>query len=152
MGANRHVGAWGVALHSFEEYLHSPSLSQSGKSFSLQSLLHRWTKAVPGASVFELYQQPMGGPQMRSARSIISRWVYSREGVEGSEHRSDDDNSPENPFAWIADPLNTLQTAVHYAQPRAEAQGIVEVPSSTLRVNHYVNVMSTTPRCSCHVR
>ena len=81
------------------------------------------------------------------------------------------------PFAWIVDPaaclnfayvwrrgrkvdqllmcyhsenlcqVNVIQTAVHFAQARANGHKMIVLPKQTLRVNHYIDLGSNTTRC-----
>eukprot|EP00928_Gymnodinium_smaydae_P019636 TRINITY_DN17542_c0_g1_i1.p1 TRINITY_DN17542_c0_g1~~TRINITY_DN17542_c0_g1_i1.p1 ORF type:complete len:769 (-),score=100.16 TRINITY_DN17542_c0_g1_i1:109-2145(-) len=159
--ANRHVSDWVVVVHSFEEYLHSPSFSEiADKSWHddrhfnadgpLRRLVQKWTSAQHDVAAFQLFQQPMGGPRVLGARSVLSTWLRANGGSHGDrdqDRRADESHRWENPFAWLVDPLNVLQTAVHYAQPRADGQAIVTVPSNVLRVHHYVDLGSGRNRC-----
>eukprot|EP00928_Gymnodinium_smaydae_P008141 TRINITY_DN12949_c0_g1_i2.p1 TRINITY_DN12949_c0_g1~~TRINITY_DN12949_c0_g1_i2.p1 ORF type:complete len:209 (-),score=25.68 TRINITY_DN12949_c0_g1_i2:68-694(-) len=140
---NRHSSDWVVALHSFEEYLHSPSLVAIHGHFPLQQALRHWAAvSPPNIVVFEIFQTPMGGVRNSAASSVMSAWTHRpgrapEEPFQGGQ-----------PFSWIVDPRNCLQTAVHFAQPRADGQGIVVLTPDKLRVNHYVDFGSNADRCS----
>lgn len=156
--ANRQVSDWVVVLHSFEEYLHSPRFSEDSPGIAdapLVALLEAWANEVPGGrstvSIFELFQEPMGGPkQLRRSRSVISTWVHKRKSElagktgEALQHASEVHSRP---FAWIVDPLNVVHTAVHLAQARADGQAVLAVPPDLMRVNHYIDLGSNKSRC-----
>lgn len=139
---HRQVSDWVVAIHSFEEYLHSVELGP--KVSPLANWLDRWALDVPRLAVFELFQEPMGGPR-QEARSTVGAWT-SKRGVA----MSDDVNEMSRhfrAFTWIVDPLNVVQSMVHFAQPRADGQGIMALHKDLLRVNHYVDFGSNKSRC-----
>ena len=69
---HRQVSDWVVALHSFEEYLHS----ELGENISpLADWLDRWALEVPRLAVFELFQEPMGGQGKR----LRALWAHGRQ-------------------------------------------------------------------------
>mmetsp|Transcript_172603 Transcript_172603/g.548050 ORF Transcript_172603/g.548050 Transcript_172603/m.548050 type:complete len:565 (-) Transcript_172603:149-1843(-) len=147
---NRQVSDWVVVVHSFEEYLHSPAMVAASGMFSMRTLLPLWGREVARTAVFEVFQEPMGGLKDPGARTMLSAWTHKRgleiEGLQQKE-RIEAAHAHFQPFAWIIDPLNVLQTAVHFAQARAQEQAIVVMPRETLRVNHYVDLGSNTSRC-----
>lgn len=147
---NRQVSDWVIVIHSFEEYLHSPTMVRSAGMFNIRSLLPVWAAEIPRTAVFELFQEPMGGKPNAGAKTVLSRWTHKRgldiDGLDGTPwmeaaHRHF------QPFAWIIDPLNVLQTAVHFAQARGNKQAIVAMPREMLRINHYVDLGSNSSRC-----
>merc|ERR1712196_523893 len=110
-------------------------------------------RAAPRTVLFEIFQEPMGGSNRRKSRSrsALSTWTKKR-GLSLPEKMDTRRFVAEaakhyQPFAWLGDPLNVLQTAVHFAVPRAHDQSIVVLPPETLRVNHYVNLGSNRSRC-----
>eukprot|EP00929_Paragymnodinium_shiwhaense_P046144 TRINITY_DN23500_c0_g1_i1.p1 TRINITY_DN23500_c0_g1~~TRINITY_DN23500_c0_g1_i1.p1 ORF type:complete len:850 (+),score=128.94 TRINITY_DN23500_c0_g1_i1:100-2649(+) len=161
----RHVSDWVAVLHSFEEYLHSPSTVQRTGRFSLSTEMRKWVSQVERPAVFELYQEPMGSSAVDDAwpqaRSTLSAWRKKRS-LEISTDQNDlkiwqEASTHYQAFAWIADPLNVLQTAVHFAQARADQQAVVCLSKEALRVNHYLDLGSNTTRCAkelggCHVQ
>ncbi|CAK9021085.1 unnamed protein product [Durusdinium trenchii] len=155
---NRQVSDWVVVIHSFEEYLHSRILAEKLQDLPLGTWIQQWANEVPGTVVFELFQEPMGGPR-RAGRSIFTTWTQKR-GVEMSRDPGlrglEADSQHFQSFAWIVDPVNVLQTAVHLAQPRAHGQSIVSLHVDLLRVNHYLDLGRNASRCleelgGCHV-
>ncbi|CAE8606132.1 unnamed protein product, partial [Polarella glacialis] len=79
-------------------------------------------------------------------------WTQKR-GLELAQFSGDEKSYMEahnnhfQPFAWIVDPLNVLQTAVHFAQARGDGHTVVVLPKHTLRMNHYVDFGSNMSRC-----
>lgn len=158
--ANRHVSDWVLVLHSFEEYLHSPKFAASwdardaAAASPLAALLEQWAGEVPGGrsrvAVFELFQEPMGGPKVRRAKSVLSTWTRKRGDLllgKTGQNLKIAAETHSRPFAWIVDPLNVMHTAVHLAQPRAHGQAILALPPESLRVNHYIDLGSNKSRC-----
>lgn len=146
---NRQVSQWVAVVHSFEEYIHSEVVVGALGRFNMRHMLEDWSQEKPQAAIFEMFQEPMGGEVKRGARSVLSRWTHSR-GIKL------DMTGPEllkmnhvhfQPFAWIVDPLNVMQTAVHFAQARADGQSVVVLPRELLRVNHYLDLGSNRSRC-----
>ncbi|CAJ1374210.1 unnamed protein product [Effrenium voratum] len=146
---NRQVADWVVVVHSFEEYLHSPLLSSKLQEVPLSHLIRQWAEQVPGTALFELFQEPMGGAR-RDGQTVFSRWTKKR-GLEMSDAPGvpglQADSLHFQPFAWIVDPVNVIQTAVHFAQARANGHKMIVLPKQTLRVNHYIDLGSNTTRC-----
>eukprot|EP00929_Paragymnodinium_shiwhaense_P083231 TRINITY_DN44271_c0_g1_i2.p2 TRINITY_DN44271_c0_g1~~TRINITY_DN44271_c0_g1_i2.p2 ORF type:complete len:202 (+),score=43.37 TRINITY_DN44271_c0_g1_i2:264-869(+) len=153
---NRHVSEWVVPLNNFEHYFHSVQVVRAIGSFSLRELLLQWLREQPeveGPAVFEVHQEPLGQHPAQRGQGLdahlgeaagppplISRLRYKRKPFEDTVNTL--------PFAWIADPLNVVQTAVHLVQPRGHGQAVVRVHPEALRVNHYVDFGANTSRCS----
>merc|ERR1712129_140565 len=159
MWGNRHISDWVVLLHSFEEYLHSPTLaagsapessSNDAVPWKLTSMLKEISSRVPGAAVVEVSQEPMGGPRLEAGRSVLSTWLRRRGDLlvgKTEEERRKVEANHARPFVTIVDPLNVVQTAVHFAQARGNSQAVVKVPPDTPRVNHYIDLGSNASRC-----
>ncbi|CAK0864079.1 unnamed protein product [Prorocentrum cordatum] len=147
--ANRQVSDWVVVLHSFEEYLHSALFADGTR---LDALLRSWSArlAPRRVALFELFQEPFGGPRAPSARSVLSSWTHKRgdllKGKRGGEWLKAAGNHLK-PFSFVADPLNVVHSAVHLAQPRGDGQGIVAMEDRVLRVNHYIDLGVNSSRC-----
>eukprot|EP00439_Symbiodinium_sp_Y106_P070335 s450_g12.t1 len=127
---NRQVSDWVVVVHNMEEYLHSPFLGKGLPVVKLPEMIKTWASEVPSVAVFEIFQEPMGGAGMDEGSTIFSRWTHKR-GLEFSEDASmkgaEEDAVHFQPFAFIVDPINVLQTAVHLAQARADDQAVVSI-------------------------
>ncbi|OLP82822.1 hypothetical protein AK812_SmicGene36484 [Symbiodinium microadriaticum] len=147
---NRQVSDWVVVVHNMEEYLHSPFLGKGLPVVKLPEMIKTWAGEVPSVAVFEIFQEPMGGAGMDGGSTIFSRWTHKR-GLEFSEDSSmkgaEEDAVHFQPFAFIVDPINVLQTAVHLAQARADDQAVVSISKDNLRMNHYVDLGSNRSRC-----
>jgi len=147
---NRQVSDWVVVIHSFEEYLHSPAMVKRAGIFNIRSLLPVWAAEIPRTTVFELFQEPMGGNLNAGAKTVLSRWTHKRgldiDGLDGKRW-FEAAHKHFQPFAWIIDPLNVLQTALHFVQARGNQQTIVAMPRELLRMNHYVDLGSNSSRC-----
>eukprot|EP00927_Polykrikos_kofoidii_P044119 TRINITY_DN38178_c0_g1_i1.p1 TRINITY_DN38178_c0_g1~~TRINITY_DN38178_c0_g1_i1.p1 ORF type:complete len:897 (+),score=119.28 TRINITY_DN38178_c0_g1_i1:96-2786(+) len=152
---NRHVSEWVVAIHSFEEFLHSPFLVEHFGKVSLGPALDHWgavgVEGAPKVAIFEMFQEPMGGKKQRRSATALSAWTHKR-GLEirreaGTIEEMEKEQGHFQPFSWIVDPLNVQQTAVHFARARAEMQAVVVIPKEQLRLNHYVDFGSNSSRC-----
>eukprot|EP00927_Polykrikos_kofoidii_P037834 TRINITY_DN32038_c0_g1_i1.p1 TRINITY_DN32038_c0_g1~~TRINITY_DN32038_c0_g1_i1.p1 ORF type:complete len:905 (-),score=112.94 TRINITY_DN32038_c0_g1_i1:295-2979(-) len=147
---NRHLSEWVVAIHSFEEFLHSVKVVEKLGHFSLAALLDDWIRKDMEESsrtaVFEFFQEPMGGRRSSSAATALSAWTHKRDLKIGNEER-EKMHQHFQPFSWIVDPLNVEQTAVHFALARAHMQTTVVLPRELLRLNHYVDFGSNKSRC-----
>merc|ERR1711865_1270256 len=121
----------------------------------LGAALRNWASEVPNTAIFEFFQEPMGGAGLggvgQRSRSALSRWTHKRgltlEGAASMKEMIHKSHAHFQPFAWIVDPLNTLQTAVHFTLARAERQSVVVLPPDTVRINHYVDYGSNHSRC-----
>lgn len=157
----RQVSRWVIVLHSFEEYLHSRDFGKAWRTQGsvaplLLRVMNQWASnaAPPGdprqVAMMELVQEPMGGPRVDGARSVLGTWVHGRGDVmsgSSGEQRRDLQSLHERAFAWIVDPVGVVHTAIHLAHPRANGAIIVSVPGSILRVNHYLDLGSNESRC-----